>query len=58
MNTKLLQQQLVEYCKSIGVTHIGFTHADPFESLKTKLIISKQKGYASGFEEPDVRKRT
>ena len=32
-----LQQQLIEYAKSIGVDKIGFTTASPFHELKNQI---------------------
>lgn len=57
MNIRQLQEELIEYAKSIGVDKIGFTTADTFESLKDRLILQESLGYLSGFEEPDVEKR-
>ncbi|MGZ9587166.1 tRNA epoxyqueuosine(34) reductase QueG [Paenibacillus marinisediminis] len=42
----------------LGIDQIGFTTAEPFTLLKERLQQSVDKGYASGFEEPDLDKRT
>jgi epoxyqueuosine reductase len=52
-----LKQKLVEHAREIGVDKIGFTTADPFTELRERLRESRDKGYASGFEEPDIEKR-
>lgn len=58
MNIHQFQQQLIEYAASIGIDKIGFTSASPFHELKNRLIRQQELGYASGFEEPDIEKRT
>lgn len=42
----------------IGIDKIGFASADPFVDLKERLLEHREKGYESGFEEPDLDKRT
>lgn len=58
MNVQDFQQQLIHYAHSIGIDKIGFTSAASFPDLKQRLKIQQQLGYASGFEEPDIDKRT
>ena len=58
MNINQFQQQLIEYAASIGIDKIGFTSASPFQELKNRLVRQQELGYASGFEEPDIEKRT
>lgn len=53
-----LQQQLIDYAKSIGIDKIGFTTASPFNELKNRLKRQQELGYDSGFEERDLEKRT
>ena len=53
-----LKQELINYSKDIGIDKIGFAAADPFLELKQKLIQQQELGYASGFEEKDIEKRT
>ncbi|WP_046175451.1 tRNA epoxyqueuosine(34) reductase QueG [Domibacillus indicus] len=53
-----LKQELIDYSKNIGIDKIGFAAADPFLELKEKLIRQQELGYASGFEEKDIEKRT
>ncbi|MEC1176979.1 tRNA epoxyqueuosine(34) reductase QueG [Metasolibacillus meyeri] len=58
MNVTDLQTELILYAKSIGVDKIGFTTASPFIELKNRLRRQQELGYQSGFEEPDIEKRT
>ncbi|MBD8500525.1 tRNA epoxyqueuosine(34) reductase QueG [Paenibacillus arenosi] len=53
-----LKQDIIEAASSLGIDQVGFTTADPFLSLKERLQTSIDRGYASGFEEPDLDKRT
>ncbi|MGE6630766.1 tRNA epoxyqueuosine(34) reductase QueG [Bacillus sp. NPDC077027] len=53
-----LKQELIRYANEIGVDKIRFAHADTFDSLKDRLILHESLGYLSGFEEPDIEKRT
>ncbi|MDN4094385.1 tRNA epoxyqueuosine(34) reductase QueG [Brevibacillus agri] len=52
------KQSIIDYAKEIGIDKIGFASADPFLTLKERLIEHREKGYESGFEEPDLEKRT
>lgn len=52
-----LKQKLIDRAKEIGIDKIGFASADPFTELKARLIEHREKGYESGFEEPDIEKR-
>ncbi|WP_391117253.1 tRNA epoxyqueuosine(34) reductase QueG [Psychrobacillus sp. L3] len=58
MNINQFQEHLIEYAASIGIDKIGFTSASPFHELKNRLIRQQELGFASGFEEPDIEKRT
>lgn len=42
----------------LGIDDIGFATAEPFLYLKNILQQHRDKGYESGFEEPDLDKRT
>ncbi len=53
-----LKQELIDYSKEIGIDKIGFAAADPFLELKQKLINQQKLGFASGFEEKNIEKRT
>ncbi|TQK74362.1 epoxyqueuosine reductase [Brevibacillus sp. AG162] len=52
------KQSIIDYAKEIGIDKIGFASADPFTTLKERLIVHREKGYESGFEESDLEKRT
>ena len=58
MNLDQFQKELVAYASEIGIDKIGFASAEPFYSLKHQLIRQQQLNYQSGFEEPDLEKRT
>lgn len=58
MNVENLKQELIRYSKEIGIDTIGFASAAPFTELKQRLIRQQELGYASGFEEADIEKRT
>nr|WP_239584766.1 tRNA epoxyqueuosine(34) reductase QueG [Chryseomicrobium aureum] len=49
---------MIHYAHSIGIDKIGFARATPFPDLKQRLLVQQQLGFASGFEEPDIEKRT
>lgn len=53
-----LKQEIIGATASLGIDQVGFTTADPFIELKARLQYSIDQGYASGFEEPDLDKRT
>ena len=53
-----LKNDLIQYSKTIGIDKIGFTTASPFDELKNRLIRQQELRYQSGFEEPDIDKRT
>lgn len=52
------KQSIIDYAKEIGIDKIGFASADPFTTLKERLLVHREKGYESGFEEPDLERRT
>ncbi|WP_153733632.1 tRNA epoxyqueuosine(34) reductase QueG [Sporosarcina obsidiansis] len=58
MNVAQLQEEVREFAASIGIDKIGFTTAAPFVKLKDRLKQQQQLNYQSGFEEPDIEKRT
>ncbi|MBA2874656.1 tRNA epoxyqueuosine(34) reductase QueG [Thermaerobacillus caldiproteolyticus] len=58
MDVAKLKEEIIEYSKTIGIDKIGFASADPFVELKERLRQQQQLGYQSGFEEPDIEKRT
>ncbi|PSL45219.1 epoxyqueuosine reductase [Salsuginibacillus halophilus] len=58
MTSAQLKEEIIAYSKDIGIDKIGFASADPFLTLKDRLIRHRENGYESGFEEPDLDKRT
>ncbi|WP_219839166.1 tRNA epoxyqueuosine(34) reductase QueG [Paenibacillus sp. R14(2021)] len=44
--------------KQLGIDKIGIASAAPFTELKERLVRHRELGYESGFEEPDLDKRT
>ncbi|MCZ0756894.1 tRNA epoxyqueuosine(34) reductase QueG [Anoxybacillus sp. J5B_2022] len=58
MDVIQLKKEIIAYSQEIGIDKIGFASADPFVELKERLLQQQQLGYQSGFEEPDIEKRT
>ncbi|RNA68448.1 tRNA epoxyqueuosine(34) reductase QueG [Alteribacter keqinensis] len=58
MTSAHLKEEIIAYSKTIGIDQIGFASTDPFLTLKERLITHRELGYESGFEEPDLDKRT
>ncbi|MFC5987593.1 tRNA epoxyqueuosine(34) reductase QueG [Marinicrinis lubricantis] len=54
----LLKEELLQAAPSMGIDKIGIASADPFLDLKEILIRHRELGRESGFEEPDIEKRT
>ncbi|SMO93098.1 epoxyqueuosine reductase [Melghirimyces algeriensis] len=53
-----IKKTLQEEAKRLNIDKIGFASADPFTELKERLKDHRKAGYESGFEEPDLEKRT
>ncbi|MBB6176546.1 epoxyqueuosine reductase [Anoxybacillus tengchongensis] len=58
MDVVALKEEIIQYSRTIGIDKIGFASADPFFELKERLRQQQHLGYQSGFEEPDIDKRT
>lgn len=58
MNPVKLKDELAAYAAEIGIDLIGIASAEPFVTLKERLKNQRALGYQSGFEEPDIEKRT
>lgn len=58
MNYEQLKAEIKQYAAEIGIDDIGFANAERFSTLKERLVKHRDKGYESGFEEPDLDKRT
>ncbi|WP_127588710.1 tRNA epoxyqueuosine(34) reductase QueG [Paenibacillus koleovorans] len=52
-----LKQDIREAAPALGIDRIGFASAEPFVELKRILLRHRERGYESGFEEPDLDKR-
>lgn len=52
------KEAIIKYASEIGIDKIGFAAADPFLALKERLQVHRENGFESGFEEPDLEKRT
>lgn len=58
MNWQAFKEELLAAAPALGIDKLGVTTADPFAELKERLIAHRELGYESGFEEPDLDKRT
>lgn len=58
MNYSELKQDIIDYSRTIGIDKIGFASASTFGEMKGRLIRQQELNYQSGFEEPDIEKRT
>lgn len=56
-DVRQLKIDVIRYSKIIGIDKIGFAGTDVFDELKQRLVTHREKGYESGFEEPDLDKR-
>ncbi|WP_080832924.1 tRNA epoxyqueuosine(34) reductase QueG [Cohnella massiliensis] len=53
-----LKEEMVKAAPELGIDKIGVASADPFAELKERLLRHRELGRESGFEEPDLDKRT
>ncbi|MEI7025878.1 tRNA epoxyqueuosine(34) reductase QueG [Paenibacillus sp. y28] len=53
-----LKREVRDAAQRLGIDKIGFASADPFVDMKGILQRHRELGYESGFEEPDLDKRT
>ncbi|CAM3673418.1 tRNA epoxyqueuosine(34) reductase QueG [Cohnella lubricantis] len=53
-----LKEEMKAAAPSLGIDKIGVASAEPFTELKDRLIRHRELGHESGFEEPDLDKRT
>ena len=58
LDPELIKKKLIDEAKRLQIDKIGFASAAPFLELKERLVRHREAGYASGFEEPDIDKRT
>src|SRR5690554_5725086 len=52
-----LKKEILQAAPAMGIDKIGFATAEPFLTLKQRLIEHRAAGRESGFEEPDLDKR-
>lgn len=57
-NWAQLKEEIRAAAPALGIDKIGFASAEPFEQLKQILLQHRERGHESGFEEPDLDKRT
>ncbi|MDZ5713138.1 tRNA epoxyqueuosine(34) reductase QueG [Jeotgalibacillus haloalkalitolerans] len=57
MNYDVLKQEIIDHAEELGIDKIGFTSADFFSDLKSRLMRQEALNYQSGFEEKDIEKR-
>ncbi|ADU29619.1 tRNA epoxyqueuosine(34) reductase QueG [Evansella cellulosilytica] len=53
-----LKKEIIAYSKDIGIDKIGFATADPFITLKGRLLEQQTHGFESGFEKGTIEERT
>ena len=53
-----LKEEMNAAAPSLGIDKIGVASAEPFRELKERLVRRRELGRDSGFEEPDLDKRT
>lgn len=53
-----LKEEMKAAAAELGIDDVGVASADPFVTLKQRLIRHRELGRESGFEEPDLEKRT
>ncbi|WP_108022207.1 tRNA epoxyqueuosine(34) reductase QueG [Melghirimyces profundicolus] len=58
MEAAEIKKALQMEAKRLKIDKIGFASAEPFTELKERLKRHREAGFESGFEEPDLDKRT
>jgi epoxyqueuosine reductase len=58
LDVEALKADLIAALPSLGIDKLGFASAAPFTELKQTLLRHRELGRESGFEEPDLDKRT
>ncbi|WP_270165315.1 tRNA epoxyqueuosine(34) reductase QueG [Paenibacillus sp. SYP-B4298] len=53
-----LKRELLAALPELGIDKLGIASCEPFVALKDRLLRHRELGYESGFEEPDLDKRT
>lgn len=52
-----IKEKIIAKSKELKIDKIGFTTAEPFNESEKILLDYRNKGYSSGFEEKDIKKR-
>ncbi len=52
-----MKEKLREFCKSISIEHVGIAPAEPYYDFEKVWKKQIERGYISGFEEKDIKKR-
>ena len=53
----MMKKELVEFCRSIDIEHVGIAPAEPYIDFGEIWAKQLSKGHISGFEEKDINKR-
>ncbi|SHJ90490.1 tRNA epoxyqueuosine(34) reductase QueG [Tepidibacter formicigenes] len=52
-----MKKKLKDFCKSLGIENVGIAHIGPYKELEEILKDRINKGYYTGLEEEDIKKR-
>lgn len=52
------KEEMLAAAPGLGIDKLGVTSAEPFLELKERLVLHREAGFESGFEEPDLELRT
>lgn len=58
INATELKKKLIEKSRELEIDKIGFASADPFVTLKSRLVEQQRLSYETGFEKGSVEERT
>ncbi|RXZ81277.1 tRNA epoxyqueuosine(34) reductase QueG [Paenibacillaceae bacterium] len=58
VNYSRLKKELLLALPELGIDKLGVASAAPFTEMKQRLLLHRERGHESGFEEPDIDKRT
>jgi epoxyqueuosine reductase len=52
-----MKKELIEYCRSINIEHVGIAPAGPYPDFEQIWLRQIERGHISGFEESDIDRR-
>lgn len=52
-----MKKKLKDFCQSLGLDHVGIAPMGPYDELEERLLDRLQRGYSTGMEEQDIKKR-